>query len=158
MTQDDIKAAREAEDAARKAVVSFRSEIEAEIHEAALAIRNRRQPALYALNDALRERTRERIAAEDVSPDHPWTGKRVFTMRRPRGMGWRTHYGDPVRIEGIVETYRSTTAMPSNTTSYRLPRIGEGFVRLLKADGSSGLKFERLDGNWKLAEEADEQR
>lgn len=102
---------------------------------------------------ALREAVAARIAVEDGLPSHEWEGRKV---RRTAPQG-RAFERLPDRIiEGVVETFRSTTPLPGNTPTYRRPQIGSPIVRLLRADGSLGSKFEPLlrspyESQWELA-------
>lgn len=93
-------------------------------------------------------------AAKDRLPDHPWTGKRVYWMK---SQGWSYERLPEKRVEGIVETYRSTSELPGNTAIYSRPRIGQAIVRALKKDGTPGSRFEILHETgyrrWKLCDE-----
>jgi len=98
---------------------------------------------LPAADKALHDASSSYVAALDAKPDHEWTGKRVHADRSV-GPGY---FARKERIFGVVETRRSDTVFPSNAASYSLPAIGEGFVRILKKDGTPGSKFDRM-GNW----------
>lgn len=105
------------------------------------------QAAVNVANAALR-------SANDQAPDHPWTGRRVYRMVR-RGRSWERL--PDKREEGVVETMRSFTRLPDNTASYRRPGVGKPFVRLLKANGEPGTRFETFGAAynpWKLVEPA----
>lgn len=96
-----------------------------------------------ALNDVL-----------DQRPAHEWEGRRVFRMRA-RGRSWERLL--PQRIEGVVETVRSDAKFADNLSRYSCPSVGAVIVRLLKKDGSPGLKFEPF-GTWLKWELADDQQ
>lgn len=124
--------------------------IKKEAREAAREVEERRASELSAVRQARTAVQRDLLAAKDRLPDHEWTGKRVYKMMS-RG-GFRR---EPVRVDGIVETVRSTTVWPDNISRYRMIAIGKPLVRLLKADGKPGVKFEEMNGEhhgWKLVE------
>lgn len=134
-----LKTAREDRDALEKLVRTLKQNAEDEINE---RYRAQRQAAVALINAA----TKVFQEAQDLQEAHPWTGRRVFA-RKVLGSAWSQKYE---RVEGVVETRRSTTVFPVNTADYRLPSIGEGFVRLVKKDGALGTKFDRLNSDWRL--------
>lgn len=77
----------------------------------------------------------------DANASHRWEGKRVFKIKRDYGRGYSSKFKE-VRVEGIVEVRRTGTPMPGNV-SWNLPRLGQPFVRLVKANGEPGLKIDR---------------
>ncbi len=84
-------------------------------------------------------------------PPHEWVGKYVYIRTGKRSM---FHHTTTYTTRcGIVEQRVKGTKFPANE-KYRLPELGESFVRLLKADGSIGIAFEKLgkDHAWKLDE------
>lgn len=90
-----------------------------------------------------------RAAKDRELPAHEWEGKKVWHVAR-RGSAWNRI---EVRVEGVVETMRTTTRLPNNTPSWREPPLGYPFVRLLKADGTPGTKFMSFNQDyqqWKL--------
>lgn len=96
------------------------------------------QPRLDAARTAAREADG---AYKDFMSDNasdPNEGKTVT-----RKEGWKK-----TTIRGRVEIRRRATVFPANAGAYRLPEIGQPFVRLLKGDGTPGLKFERYGPNW----------
>jgi hypothetical protein len=146
----DLEAANQAYAAAGSEVRAIEKCIADEIAQASVAVRKRHEAVLVA---AQQGRSAARIAltaAQDAGPEHEWTGQRV-TKLVPN---WK--YGrlqSTETLTGIVETVRSTTEFAGNLPLYGRPRIGDPIVRLLKKDGTPGLKFERLHGNyhgWKL--------
>lgn len=100
----------------------------------------------------------EKAVSESAS--HEWEGRTVtrqVSLRNAPGWDLRT-----TTERGVVEVVRIGTEFPANTPSYSRPPIGTTIVRMLKKDGTPGLKFERLyrrlgnntqiDG-WQLEEE-----
>lgn len=149
-----VEQAEDAARAARKALGDLDAEIRAEKVRAKAEIDNRYSNQRGALLDDVRSAERELIAARDRLPDHPWTGKRVYKIEKEYAR-WSSQVISKTRVEGIVETRRSDTVFPANKR-WGLPAIGEGFVRLLKRDGTPGTKIDSLTGyksEWLLAEE-----
>lgn len=141
-----------ASDAADASVRVIEARLRAELREAEAETKARYKAELDAAHAARAAARRAVIAEEDRCPDHPWTGKRVFRMA-PQGRA-RDRLA-PKRIEGVVETARSTTAYPGNTPPYARVTTGHPLVRLLKKDGTPGLQFDRMgrgDG-WRLVED-----
>ncbi len=69
--------------------------------------------------------------------------ERWKNIGRSNGVNWvRTGQ------KGIVEIYEQGSPMPDNIGRYSYPEIGNIIVRLLKKDGSPGLKFERISSKW----------
>lgn len=66
----------------------------------------------------------------------------------------RSREKKPTGRRGRYELRTADTEFPANTGSYRLPNIGQVFIRILKKDGSPGLKFEslRAGSDWRLEE------
>lgn len=152
MTVDEAEAAVRA---ARHALATVTDAIDAEVAAAKAAIvaahataRRAADDALFAANAALRE-------ANDRTPDHPWTGRRVFKLARAPGQAaWERHPA-MIRVEGMVETVRSSTEFPLNTSRYSRPNVGSAIVRPLTKSGQPGIRFETLHSSyhgWKLAE------
>lgn len=142
--------ARKAEADARAAVNAIESaafDAGQEAAKAAVAAYSKAHD-LSGARERLVAAARARVEAEDNLPPHEWDGQRVYRMERAN------RWSDcEKRVEGIVETRRSSTTFPGNVAYYRLPNIGEGFVRLFKADGSAGARFEKLGLlPWQLAE------
>lgn len=107
------------------------------------------QAEFRAAHDALR-------AVEDQTPKHPWEGRKVYRLEdTARSRLSRTKVPQYKRIDGVVETVTSATVFPGNTAYYNKPRRGSIIVRLLKGDGTPGVKFERFHHNhakWELAD------
>lgn len=151
-----LEQAERAHSTAEQALRELNQGIAAEQRAAALVIAERHADEVAVARRALEAARRALIAAKDATPDHPMTGKAVYQMVETRRYSFDA--SRLVRVDGIVETRRSTTAFPGNTADYRLPRMGDGFVRLLKKDGTPGTKFERLESYsgkllWSLVEE-----
>lgn len=141
----DVETARRIEHEARAAV----AKIEADAREIG---QNAERDARFSLGiEAAREGVKvaivARMAAENQLPPHEWDGRRVFRMRNV-GRGYGPQY---VREEGVVETRYHSTVFPANVGSYSMPRLGEGFVRLIKKNGTVGSKFAGLR-DWQLAD------
>jgi hypothetical protein len=148
-----VEMAEEAERRAMRAMDAILGRKREEKRLAEAGLNERFREELASAFEVLSEARAELRDAKDRLPDHPWAGKRVFRM----ALQGPSYLRRPAkRIEGIVETRRSTTEFPGNTASYRKPQIGQGFVRLLKNDGTPGAKFELLGhhGEWKLVDEA----
>jgi hypothetical protein len=150
--EEAVRSAEAAEEAARDILQQVERVIREEKWAAAQEVNKRFADELDAARRAVYKACRATTAARDLTPEHPWTGKRVFRLK-PQGPSW--YRQPPKRIEGVVETMRSTTVLPGNTAGYSRPMLGAGFVRLLKADGSLGLQFTRLHPNdgWALVED-----
>lgn len=150
MTEQVVDEARELERLARLAVKAIEDGADEVARAAAASAREQylAQHDIAAARERYREAYAARIAAEDATPAHAWEGKRVYKMRN-KSRGYTPRYE---RIEGVVETCRSSTAFPANTPSYSKPRIGEGFVRFYKKDGSPGTRFSASLSGWRLVE------
>lgn len=147
MTLDEAKAAlREAENALYEA--------ERARNRVADVARNAVHEKFAGQINPLREAAAAaRMAVTQVKnavPDHEWEGLKVFRMV---SRGYSFQRLSPSRVEGIVETVRIGTRFAENLSHYSTPEIGDVIVRLLKKDGTPGLKFENRDKDWKLAEE-----
>lgn len=137
----DHKAAVEA---AERAVRDVERLISAEVSAARQAVEAKYEGAL---SDARRERARATAAKEaaDIAAaqTHPLAGKRV--QRKVRKSGWSRDLVDQL---GVVEIFTRESAVPLNQR-YMRQSIGDPIVRLLKKDGTPGLKIERLSPEWK---------
>jgi len=142
--------AREA--AARTNFEKLEASIREEKRRAEAAINEKHGAALAEARAAVSEAEANVRAAKDRLPEHPWAGKRVYRME-PQTNYWGRRIAEK-RVEGVVETMRSCTPIPANTPDWKRPRLGDGFVRFLKADGSPGSRFEPVHNwaAWKLAE------
>ena len=149
-----IAEAEQAVTAARAKVTRIDNEIREAAAAAKAAIVAERADELRAATALLRQALAALITAKDQTPDHPWTGQKVFKLQTARGYrSWDRK--PPERVEAVVETFRSTTPLPGNTASYARPEIGSAFARLLNKRGEPGLRFENMWGDrhgWKLAE------
>ena len=147
MTEDEAKAAlREAS----SALLKIENDIRDEKISAAREIDQRRRSELVAARDVLSAANASLQEALDAQPPHEWDGRRVFRVET-KCARWSRVVISMTRHEGVVETRRGFTQFPGNTARYNLPMMGAGFVRLLKKDGTPGLKFESLQG-WRLVE------
>ena len=151
MTEDEAQAAV---DAAGSAYDTARAVMNKEIATAKAEIQARHADAISAVAQVFRDAREVLRIAKDAVADYPWAGKRVFKMA-PGSYSWDRN-PRMVRVEGLVETMRSTTELPGNASRWNRPPIGSPIVRLLKKDGTPGLKFEtmREHSGWKLADEA----
>lgn len=156
------KQVQEADDAVRK-VRSKRYDIvkrfEAEVEAAKATIRLRYEPEVSAIDKAIAEAERHLTEVKEQSPRHEWDGRKV--ERKEKIYQRFSSRDDRVEtVYGIVETRTRETKFADNAPSYRLPEMGEAFVRLLKKDGKPGMKFEPMthgfDRNvrWSLSEES----
>lgn len=143
MEDDKIKTTGAALDAASDALSDLKAAMREEINAATNAINAAYADRLKSARVKVAEAERAHIAAKDATPDHPWTGKRVFKMARPRGSSIWDRRPD-VRVDGVVETWRSDSVRPANISSWRAPDIGVPIVREIKKDGKPSAKFERL--------------
>lgn len=152
MTYEEVIAqARQKCEAAEREVSRIENEIAAAKNAARQSIDEEYAERLGAATAARRDAAKALRETKDaLLPNHPWTGKRVFSMRRV-GDRWNRKME---RVEGIVETCRSTTAFPPGQR-YGLPMVGDGFVRQLKKDGKPSLRFWDLDKEWQLVEPTD---
>lgn len=145
--KDRIALCESAEGDARRAANALEETIRAEKDRASSEINKRFAGQRAALSAAVSDARAATIDAKNALPDHPWTGKRVYKERDVGSWGRK----QIERLEGIVETRRSTTSFALNA-KYGIPRIGEGFVRLNKKDGSTGAKFDSLSSGWNADE------
>lgn len=144
----------EAAQAAKRAANEHR---DAEVRAAKDEINARWADRLRAVHDAVYDASLALEAAKLAAPRHPWEGQKVGKMSVVRsGSGWTRSYERKL-LYGIVETRTPQTEFPENVSYWRLPDIGQPFVRLLKADGEPGKKFAMGLAGWKLAEEITEQ-
>lgn len=104
----------------------------------ALPLRNARQArsnAIDALNDA----------AIIEGQSHPMLGKRV--LRTIRNGRWGR--GPASDQFGVVEMFSRESVLPDNFPIWRHPNMGAPIVRILKKDGTPGVKIEKLTAEWK---------
>ncbi len=140
-----------------KALSELRITMEEELAE----VRRRFFDPIRDAQNALATATSAReVAQSEAAPDHEWTGKRVFKMEDTvlkSSFGWQK-IGEK-RVEGVVEMMRPGVTWPQK---YRIPDVGEPFVRLLKKDGKPGVKCEHFmswrDVRWQLVEAPDAPR
>lgn len=142
---DAIKAAEVAVSEANAALTKITNTLYADKRAAEAEVVARHADALSAARKVLADAERALRDAKDTLPDHPWTGKRVFKMEH-HGPSYRRL--PQRRVEGIVETVRSTTAFAVNVGTWRRPAVGTPLVRLLKKDGSPALGFDGLSNRW----------
>jgi len=119
------------------------SELDAAKREIYARYSDRRSRAVAQLRAA--EQAVE-VAREAESRQHPWFGKRVY----------RTFTIGEADF-GVVQVRAVDTVFPRNQTA--LPRMGDLFIRLIKANGELGQKFVqwdgRQDGKWHLDTKGD---
>lgn len=148
--EDRIKAAQAAVDEAEIAHRVLDQKFRDERNEAMEAVRVKHAPALSAANKAIIAAQAALAEAKEATEPHPWTGKKVYQMQSTGRYSSNTK-----RVEGVVEMRTRATAFPESVR-WGKPEIGTPFVRLLKADGTAGLRFERLGNShrllWKLVE------
>lgn len=147
---DAVRAAQEAVEIAKRAL----SEVEREKRAAVYAVELEWWPKIGEATRALGEANRALRQAENAATaDHEWTGRRVYRIEEHFSGGWSRKKIGETRIEGIVETYRHGVTLGRGHRGWC--GVGEPIVRLLKKDGTPGLKTENLDrtfgGEWKLA-------
>lgn len=104
----------------------------------------------------LRGEQRDRLDADALADKHEWDGRKVKRLERKFSRGFSAREISREMIFGVVETVTSKTTWPDNTASWRKPGIGSAIVRLLKKDGSPGVKWEMLErgqyaDKWELA-------
>lgn len=151
--EDRIKAAEEAVRLADRAYLDLDKAFRGERDEAVRVVREKHAPAMDAAKAVIRQAGAALVDAKEATPPHPWTGKKVYQMQATGRIGRNTK-----RVEGIVEMRTRASVFPVNA-KWGLPGFGEPFVRLLKSDGTVGLRFEPFKNSfgyfWKLAD-ADE--
>ena len=112
------------------------------------------ESATHSINEEFRERIpqdslanmkAERAVTDAISSGatHEWEGKKVQRLERIRkgSAAWNRTYED-VTVYGVVEVRRNGTKFADNSASWRLPVLGQAFVRYLKKDGTPGLKID----------------
>jgi len=140
----------EAVQAAEEAVRAIEREISAEIDAACAAIRAKHKATLDA---ACRARSQaveaKNAAAISEGAASPLVGKKVRReVNRWRGPIWSSRR-ETVEEFGIVEVFTRESRMAEKLSRYGRPQLGTLIVRILKKDGTPGLKFERLTEQWK---------
>ena len=151
--EKDMTEVEKAKEAYEQASRAFRDIERAQTEAESVARQEVRRRFAERLEAARKLLIARKIVLDDAkiaAASHPWEGKKVW---RKDHVGWlgRT----VVTIYGVVQIRVRETKFPANTTDYRMPNLGEPFVRLLTKDGKPGLKFETMR-EWKLAEEGDE--
>ncbi len=149
----DVEAAKAAHAASDRDYIEWDTETERLAREAAYAVRSARRDEATRLSRIRQEAFVAMRDAENaaVTP-HEWNGKRVVFREEIRNR-WSSmptgKFRDP--IYGVVETYKHGAALPENV-SWRLSRMQPGtpFIRLLKKDGTVGLKVAEFESKWKL--------
>lgn len=142
-------AATEAERAYQTLVAARKAEIEA----ATTAIHDRYREQANALSLASGVAERAVTEALSAGATHEWEGRKVTRMERKANSPWSRKSAEMVPIYGVVEICREGTEFPGNLSRFRSPKIGDAFVRLLKADGKPGKMVTNLNTGWKLADE-----
>ena len=72
-------------------------------------------------------------------------GDTVIRTVRKRVGGWRR---DEVEQCARVEIRTHESQFPGRLHEFRLPEMGEFFARLYRADGSLGMRWDTLNGDW----------
>ncbi len=80
---------------------------------------------------------------------NPVVGKIVSKSVQVKDGRWRWKTVD---IKGIVEVTTSETIFPANKLAWKIPSGGDLFVRLLKNDGTPGVRIDNYNNQWKLVE------
>lgn len=139
---------------ARDAQKALESQINKEARAAADAVRASYREQLSALHRTTGDAERALRDHINATASHEWEGKKVFRMA-DKSSRWASK-PCMVPVYGVVEVRRSDTAFPAGQR-HGLPELGQAFVRLLKADGTPGLKLDswhwRVTDGWQLAEE-----
>jgi len=139
------------------AVDSERCEYESETLRLVYEVKAKRSDGLSEISRRLSALKREQQEARDAAVvPHEWEGRKVTRDEVKYSRSWRGGEKSRTPVFGIVETATSQTQSPANCR-YSVPRVGLPIVRLLKKDGTPGLKFETLaryehQEQWKLAE------
>lgn len=140
--------------AARLAVKELESARDAEL----MQVRMKHSAAISAATSALSKAEWAVKEAISAGGAHPWEGKKVFYSKPVFASRWSSRQTGTERIYGVVEVCRVGTQFADNVSSWGRPGLGKPFVRLLKKDGTTGLKIDRdtrygeLRG-WQLADE-----
>lgn len=142
-------AATEAERAYQTLVAERKARIEA----ATRAIHEEYRERADALSLAAGKAERAVTEALSAGATHEWEGRKVTRMERKANSPWSRRSAEMVAIFGVVEVCREGTEFPANLSRFRTPKIGNEFVRLLKADGTPGKMVTNLNAGWKLADE-----
>lgn len=125
----------------------------AEIEAATREIHDRYREQANALSNAAGVAERAVTEALSAGATHEWEGRKVTRMERKANSPWSRRSAEMVAIFGVVEVCREGTEFPANLSRFRTPKIGNEFVRLLKADGTPGKMVTNLNAGWKLADE-----
>lgn len=144
----------EAKNAAFKAYDSAKSTMEAELKQAAEAIREKHKDGIMALYQAFTDADTALKQYKSEIAAHPMEGRKVWKTEHSGWMG-----RSKARIYGVLEVCRLDTAFPGNASDYNIPVIGSLFVRLLNKNGQPGKKFKNINfhisdelGGWELVE------
>ncbi len=127
--------------AAIRRVHEFERQIAHWIEEATKKIKSEHQPHLTNLRNDRRDLESALTALLDErasSKPHPLEGKRMTRTSLEGGSYFRRE----VRLYGVFETVTSKSIFAQNTPSWRKPNVGFHIVRLLRKDGSTGIKWE----------------
>lgn len=125
--------------------------------QALKTLKAQRTARIENVTAAINEEFRERIAQASLADmkagqavrdaissnaSHEWEGKKVQRVERMRKGGAFNRTYEDVTIYGIVEVRRNGTRFADNAAKWRLPSLGQAFVRYLKQDGTPGLKID----------------
>jgi hypothetical protein len=133
--------------------------LEAAQAEEIKAVKDKHGDGIWAAKKALGKAELALKEATSNAASHPWEGKKVYRTEPVFASQWSGKQVGTKRIYGVVEVCRLDTAFADNTSSWGRPSLGNSFVRLLKKDGTPGVKIDRDSryggqlAGWQLAEE-----
>ncbi len=136
--------------AAERARREIENEMESAIRQATAKIREdfraRRVDASRAVNEAQAAYDAAKIAE---AVNNPLVGKKVKRAERVPVSRWSSKFRDEISY-GVVEVKTKETVLPTNIRSGL--SNGQCFVRLMKKDGTLGVKIASLTSAWEIAE------
>jgi hypothetical protein len=137
--------------------------LEAAQAEEIKAVKDKHSDGIWAAKKALGQAELALKEAVSNAASHPWEGKKVYRSIPIYASKWSSKQTGTKRVYGVVEVFRLGTVFADNTSSWSRPSLGNAFVRLLKKDGTPGVKIDRDRGYggqiancWHLAEEETE--
>jgi hypothetical protein len=162
MMADKLKELEDAEAWASTAFDDAERRRDEEIYAAKRRITEAHAPKVKALEKAMWAARQAVRDFKSATASHPWEGQKVVYEWEVMRNRWDASKGTYTKRKfGFLEVRRIGTEFPANMAGWRIPGMGQPFVRQLKKDGTPGLQIfisgpEAHVNNWKLAEEESE--
>lgn len=140
----ELEQVTEAEQAARQALRDRKDEVAAEARQAAYVaerkVKDEHEPELDRLYQSWRAAEAARVAYLDSTVSHPLEGRRVIRQWKA-GRSWSPKV---MTERGIIKVRRADTVLPYDLKSYQRPEVGHAYIQNIRADGSEGVKVDKL--------------